>query len=97
MVWNRKVLICLLTIAALTVAIGATAETLDEWLQANELGAYSTETQDWDAIFPSVIRMAGAGLIDNSRIITSRFPLDQAVDAIAKSTARADGKIIVHP
>jgi threonine dehydrogenase-like Zn-dependent dehydrogenase len=41
--------------------------------------------------------MMGSGAIDNSKIVTSHYPLAQAVDAIAKSVARADGKIIVHP
>ena len=48
-------------------------------------------------IFPSVIRMMGSGLIDNSKIITSRFPLDQALDALEQATKRQDGKIIIKP
>jgi len=39
----------------------------------------------------------GSGLIDNSKIITSRFPLDQALDALEKATKREDGKIIIKP
>ena len=38
MVRNHRTLICVLGIALLAVAIGATAETLDEWLQTNQLG-----------------------------------------------------------
>jgi len=49
------------------------------------------------AIFPSVIRMMGSGLIDNSKIITSRFPLDQALAALEQATKRQDGKIVIKP
>ena len=49
------------------------------------------------AIFPSVIRMMGSGLIDNSKIITSTFPLAQALDALEKATKREDGKIVIKP
>lgn len=48
-------------------------------------------------IFPSVIRMMGAGLIDNSKIITSRFSLDRALEALEKATKREDGKIVIRP
>jgi Flp pilus assembly protein TadG len=40
--------------------------------------------------------MMAAGLIDTRRMITAYYVLEDAVDAIAQSTARADGKIIVR-
>jgi threonine dehydrogenase-like Zn-dependent dehydrogenase len=41
--------------------------------------------------------MMGAGLIDNSRIITATFPLTQGVEAIKRATERRDGKIMILP
>jgi threonine dehydrogenase-like Zn-dependent dehydrogenase len=68
-----------------------------ETFQVRRGQLFGAQGHSGHAIFPSVIRMVGSGLVDNSRIITSRFPLDQAVDAIAKSVDRTDGKIIIHP
>ena len=47
--------------------------------------------------FPNVIRMVAAGRLDLSPIVTSRYGLEATVEAIAKSTKRADGKILVKP
>lgn len=68
-----------------------------ETFQVRRGSLFGAQGHSGHAIFPSVIRMMGAGLVNNEKIITSRYPLAQAVDAIAKSTARADGKIIVNP
>ena len=68
-----------------------------ETFQVRRGQLFGAQGHSGHGIFPSVIRMVGSGLVDNSRIITSRFPLDQAVDAIAKSIDRTDGKIIIHP
>jgi hypothetical protein len=58
---------------------------------------YGSQGHSGHAIFPSVIRMMASGLIDMTQIITTRYNLDQAVDAIAKSVSREDGKIMVKP
>jgi len=68
-----------------------------ETFQVRRGSLFGAQGHSGHAIFPSVIRMMGSGLIDNAKMVTSNFPLDQAVDAIAKSTSRADGKIIVRP
>jgi threonine dehydrogenase-like Zn-dependent dehydrogenase len=41
--------------------------------------------------------MMGAGLIDNSKIITSRYALSQAFSAMKRATQREDGKIMIKP
>jgi hypothetical protein len=41
--------------------------------------------------------MVAAGRLDLSPIVTARYDLADTVDAIAKSTERADGKILVKP
>ena len=68
-----------------------------ETFQVRRGSLFGAQGHSGHGIFPSVIRMMGSGAIDNSKIITSEFPLAQSVDAIALSTKRADGKIIIHP
>ncbi|MEA1871518.1 MAG: scyllo-inosose 3-dehydrogenase [Candidatus Bipolaricaulota bacterium] len=68
-----------------------------ETFQVRRGSLFGAQGHSGHAIFPSVIRMMGAGLIDNSRIITARFPLDQAVEAIGQSVKREDGKIVIKP
>ena len=68
-----------------------------ETFQVRRGSLYGAQGHSGHSIFPSVIRMMGSGAVDNSKIITSRFPLEQSVDAIALSTKRADGKIIIRP
>jgi threonine dehydrogenase-like Zn-dependent dehydrogenase len=41
--------------------------------------------------------MMAAGLVDVTPIITSRFDLDRAVEALEKATLREDGKITIKP
>jgi hypothetical protein len=68
-----------------------------ERFQVRRSQLYGAQGHSGHGIFPSVIRMLGAGLIDNSKMITSRFPLDEAVAALEKATRREDGKIMIKP
>ncbi len=68
-----------------------------ERFQVRRAQVFGAQGHSGHGIFPSVIRMMGAGLIDNTRIITSRFPLDKAVEALEKATKREDGKIMIKP
>jgi threonine dehydrogenase-like Zn-dependent dehydrogenase len=45
--------------------------------------------------FPNVIRLMAGGRIDLTPVITSRFTLDQGVQAIEKATRREDGKVMI--
>ncbi len=47
------------------------------------------------AIFPNVIRLLAAGRIDLSPMVTSRFLLDQAIDAIKRAEKLEDAKVMV--
>jgi threonine dehydrogenase-like Zn-dependent dehydrogenase len=38
-----------------------------------------------------------SGAVDNRKIITTRFALDEVLQAIKQSGARTDGKILVRP
>jgi len=68
-----------------------------ERFQIRRSQLFGAQGHSGHGIFPSVIRMMGAGLIDNSKIITSRFPLSEALSALEKATKREDGKIIIKP
>jgi threonine dehydrogenase-like Zn-dependent dehydrogenase len=66
-----------------------------ETLQVRRGQVYGSQGHSGHGIFPSVISMMAAGLIDTRNMITARYPLDRVVDAIAQSTARTDAKIMV--
>jgi threonine dehydrogenase-like Zn-dependent dehydrogenase len=68
-----------------------------ETLQVRRGQVFGSQGHSGHAVFPSVIRLMASGLIDMTQIITARYNLDEAVDAIAKSVAREDGKIMVKP
>ena len=66
-----------------------------ETLQVRRGQVFGSQGHSGHGIFPSVINMMAAGLIDTSQMITARYTLDNVVDAIAQSTTRTDAKIIV--
>jgi len=68
-----------------------------ETLQVRRGQVFGSQGHSGHAVFPSVIRLMASGLMDMTQIITARYNLDEAVDAIAKSVAREDGKIMVKP
>ena len=68
-----------------------------EMLQVRRGQLFGAQGHSGHAIFPSVIRMMASGLTDMTPIITSRFTLDEVVDAIVQSGERTDGKIMVKP
>jgi threonine dehydrogenase-like Zn-dependent dehydrogenase len=68
-----------------------------ETLQVRRGQLFGSQGHSGHAIFPSVIRMMAAGQIDMTPIITSRYDLDGALEAIIKSGDRTDGKILVKP
>jgi threonine dehydrogenase-like Zn-dependent dehydrogenase len=47
-------------------------------------------------IFQNVVRLMGSGKIDMTKIVTSRFKLDNFLDAMEQAKKRIDGKIIIH-
>jgi threonine dehydrogenase-like Zn-dependent dehydrogenase len=47
-------------------------------------------------IFPSVIRLLAGGRVPFHRMITSRYPLGRAADAVARAAARDEGKVLVE-
>ena len=69
---------------------------LDQF-QVKHAQFFGSQGHSGDDIFPNVIRLMASGALDNRKIITARYTLDQAVDAIKKSGSRTDGKILVKP
>ncbi len=89
-----------LAINAKIVQIGRAAQRVPMYLEAFQVRraqAYGAQGHSGHETFPNVIRMVAAGRLDLSPIITAKYPLDETVDAIAKSTTRTDGKILVKP
>lgn len=82
------------------VQIGRAAQRVPMYLESFQVRRsqfYGAQGHSGHETFPNVIRLVAAGRLDLSPIITARYPLDNAVDAIAKSTDRSDGKILVKP
>ena len=82
------------------VQIGRAAQRVPMYLEAFQVRraqVFGAQGHSGHETFPNVIRMVAAGRLDLSPIITTRYGLKQTVDAIAKSTERSDGKILVKP
>jgi threonine dehydrogenase-like Zn-dependent dehydrogenase len=89
-----------LAINAKVVQIGRAAQRVPMYLetfQVRRSQVFGAQGHSGDENFPNVIRLVASGRLDLSPIITARYALAQTVDAIAKSTKRMDGKIIVKP
>lgn len=81
------------------VMIGRAAERAPVYLehfQTHAAQIYGAQGHSGYGNFPNVIRLMAAGRIDLTPIITSRFALDQGVDALKKATRREDGKIMIR-
>ena len=89
-----------LAINGKVVQIGRAAAKVPMYLESYQVRrsqVYGSQGHSGHETFPNVIRMVAAGRLDLSEIITARYPLDDVVDAIAQSTTRTDGKIMVKP
>ena len=81
------------------VQIGRAAQRVPlylETLQVRRAQLFGSQGHSGHANFPNVIRLMASGLIDTRKMITARYSLDEAVDAIAQSTTRQHGKILVN-
>jgi threonine dehydrogenase-like Zn-dependent dehydrogenase len=89
-----------LAINSKIVQIGRAARKVPMYLesfQVRRAQAFGAQGHSGHETFPNVIRLVAAGRLDLSPIVTARYELEATVDAIAKSTERADGKILVKP
>ncbi len=86
--------------AALDAHIGRAARRVPMYLETFQVRRgqfFGAQGHSGHGTFPNVIRLVSSGRLDLSPILTASFGLDQAVSAIARSTERRDGKIVVHP
>ena len=67
-----------------------------EVLQVNAAQVFGAQGHSGNGTFQNVIRMIASGLLDVTKIITSRYKLDHALDAFKEATKREDGKIIIN-
>jgi len=89
-----------LAVNAKIVQIGRAAERVPMYLEAFQVRhsqAFGAQGHSGYENFPNVIRLVASGRLDLSPIITARYKLSETVDAIARSTTRTDGKILVKP
>ena len=80
------------------VMIGRASERAPVYLehfQTHAAQIYGAQGHSGYGNFPNVIRLMASGRIDLTPIITSRFTLDQGVQAIEKATRREDGKVMI--
>jgi threonine dehydrogenase-like Zn-dependent dehydrogenase len=89
-----------LAINSKIVQIGRAAQRVPMYLEAFQVRrsqAFGAQGHSGHENFPNVIRLAAAGRLDLSPIITARYGLADTVNAIARSVERTDGKIMVKP
>jgi len=89
-----------LAINGKVVQIGRAAQRVPLYLerfQVRRSQLYGAQGHSGHGTFPNVIRLVGSGRLNLFPIITARYDLDHAIDAIAQSTERKDGKILVRP
>lgn len=82
------------------IQIGRAAQRVPMYLETFQVRRsqfFGAQGHSGHETFPNVIRLVAAGRLDLSSIISARYSLENAVDAIAKSTDRSDGKIMVRP
>ena len=82
------------------VQIGRAAERVPMYLEAFQVRhaqAFGAQGHSGYENFPNVIRLVASGRLNLEPIITARYKLSETVKAIARSTTRTDGKIMVKP
>jgi len=88
-----------MAVGAKIVIIGRASDRAQVYLehfQTHAAQIYGAQGHSGYGNFPNVIRLMASGRIDLTPIITSRFALDQSVEAVKKATKREDGKIMIR-
>jgi len=87
-----------LAIGGKVVIIGRAAERAPmylEYLQTRAGQVFGAQGHSGYGTFQHVIRLMASGRVDMRPIITSRFGLDSAPDAVVRASQRRDGKVMV--
>lgn len=66
-----------------------------ERFQVRRSQIFGSQGHSGHGIFPSVIRLMASGRIDMTKIITRRYTLSDAVEALEQARKREDGKITI--
>lgn len=80
------------------VQIGRAAQRVPMYLETFQVRRsqfFGAQGHSGHANFPNVIRLMASGLMDTTKMITARYDLDDAVEAIKKASERVDGKVMV--
>jgi len=75
---------------------GADPEIALRKLQGKSAQLYGSEGHTGQEVFPRVIRLLGAGRIDNLPLVTSTFDLKNADAALERAAERVDGKVLIE-
>jgi hypothetical protein len=89
-----------LAVDARVVIIGRAAQVAPMYLetfQVRRAQLYGSQGHAGHGNFPGVIRLVASGRLDLSAMISVRYPLEEAVAAVERGTARTDGKILITP
>lgn len=89
-----------LAVDSTIVQVGRAAEQARlyiETLQVRRSRLAGAQGHSGHANFPNVIRLMSAGMIDMTRIITSRFSLDDGLKAFEEAGARGGAKVMIKP
>lgn len=74
-----------------------TAPIFLERFQVRRSQVYGSQGHSGHGTFMNVIRLMAAGKVDMTRIITRRYRLDDALEAMEQATKRVDAKITIKP
>jgi len=68
-----------------------------ERFQIRRSQVFGSQGHSGHGIFPNVIRLMASGQIDMTKIITKRYRLDEAVEALEQAAKRVDVKATIKP
>ncbi len=88
-----------LAIGGKVVIIGRAAERAPMYLEHFQTRAgqvFGAQGHSGYGTFQNVIRLMASGRVDLRPVITSRFPLARATDAVVQAAKRQDGKVMVR-
>jgi threonine dehydrogenase-like Zn-dependent dehydrogenase len=80
------------------VQIGRAAQRVPMYLETFQVRRgqfFGAQGHSGHGTFPNVIRLMASGLIDTTKMVTSHYDLDNAVQAIKKASERTGGKVMV--
>jgi threonine dehydrogenase-like Zn-dependent dehydrogenase len=68
-----------------------------EKLQVRAAQIFGAQGHSGNGTFQNVIRLIEAGMIHPEKIITSKYSLDNGIEAFERAKKRVDAKIVINP